>query len=140
MSLILVQLYLCTLYLNCNLLKGAPTLLALTRVPCFNHHPHFPDVSAQGLITQALFLGDPEGFNSSLADCVWKRTNERASCPDPAIEIILYTNSSRAPQKVVTTLVVVQHLFRLPPLLNVSCLCKCRRAYSAGESAKLCLY
>ena len=60
-----------------------------------------PDVSAQGLITNALFLGDPEGFNSSLADCVWKRTNERASCPDPDIEIILYTNStSKSPKKV----------------------------------------
>lgn len=57
------------------------------------------DVTAQGLISNALFLGDPENYNSSLADCVWKRMNERASCPDPDIEIILYTNHSQ-PQKV----------------------------------------
>lgn len=58
-------------------------------------------MSAQGLITNALFLGDKDSFNTSLADCVWKRTNDRASCPDPDVQIILYTNDkTRSPQKV----------------------------------------
>lgn len=91
----------CTSTATC--LKVPPHSWPFFETPANPWPQPFADVSAQGLITQALFLGDPEGFNSSLADCVWKRTNDRASCPDPAIEIILYTNSSRAPQKVVTT-------------------------------------
>lgn len=100
---LLVQVYLCTLYLNCNLIRGgpAPPENPLHSRSVIDSVLRSVDASAQGLITNALFLGDPDSFNSSLADCVWKRTNERASCPDPSIEIILYTNrTSDAPQKV----------------------------------------
>ncbi|XP_055541428.1 phospholipase A1 member A-like isoform X1 [Wyeomyia smithii] len=53
---------------------------------------HFIDVQAQHLLAQALYLGDPDAFNTTKEDCVWKREGADNLCPDPAIRIIMYTS------------------------------------------------
>jgi hypothetical protein len=58
----------------------------------FNLHLQ-ADSSAQRVITQALYLGNPDSFNSTREDCVWKHNNERDICPDPNISVILYTSN-----------------------------------------------
>uniref|UniRef100_A0A182TC75 Lipase domain-containing protein n=1 Tax=Anopheles maculatus TaxID=74869 RepID=A0A182TC75_9DIPT len=47
---------------------------------------------AQHLLAQALYLGDPDSFNSTREDCVWKRGNGQDVCPDEDISIYLYTS------------------------------------------------
>lgn len=46
---------------------------------------------AQGIVAQALFLGDQSMFNTTRDDCVWKRGYDRDHCPDPEITMTLYT-------------------------------------------------
>ncbi|CRL03996.1 CLUMA_CG017114, isoform A, partial [Clunio marinus] len=48
--------------------------------------------NAQNIISQALFLGNPSAFNTTRDDCKWKYGNERDICPDPDINVILYTS------------------------------------------------
>lgn len=38
-------------------------------------------------------MGTPDAFNTTRDDCKWKYGNERDSCPDPDIKIIMYTTS-----------------------------------------------
>lgn len=52
------------------------------------------DSNAQNIINQALFLGNPSVFNTTRDDCKWKYGNERDTCPDPDINVILYTSSN----------------------------------------------
>ncbi|XP_052864484.1 uncharacterized protein LOC128271087 [Anopheles cruzii] len=48
---------------------------------------------AQHLLAQALFLGDPDSYNNTREDCVWKRGNGQDQvCPDQDIQIFLYTS------------------------------------------------
>ncbi|XP_041777422.1 phospholipase A1-like [Anopheles merus] len=47
---------------------------------------------AQHLLAQALYLGDPDSFNTTREDCVWKRGNGQDVCPDEDISIYLYTS------------------------------------------------
>ncbi|EDS39333.1 conserved hypothetical protein [Culex quinquefasciatus] len=47
---------------------------------------------AQHLLAQALYLGDPNSYNTSKEDCVWKRGNGEDRCPDADIRTILYTS------------------------------------------------
>lgn len=56
---------------------------------------NFPltDSNAQNIISQALYLGNPTAFNTTRDDCKWKYGNERDICPDPDINIIMYTRS-----------------------------------------------
>ncbi len=49
------------------------------------------DCNAQNFITNDLYFGIPEAFNTTSDDCKWKYGNERDSCPDPDINIIMYT-------------------------------------------------
>lgn len=61
------------------------------------HPPSSPsssDSNAQNIINQALYLGSPSAFNSTKDDCKWKFGNERDICPDPDINVILYTSSN----------------------------------------------
>lgn len=51
------------------------------------------DSNAQNIINQALYLGNPNLFNTTRDDCKWKFGNERDICPDPDINIIMYTTS-----------------------------------------------
>ncbi|XP_059618591.1 phospholipase A1 member A-like [Phlebotomus argentipes] len=67
---ILLKLYFCTTLLQCEFLQ---------------------DTSAQGIIAQALYLGDPNMYNNTMDSCIWKRGNDRDQCPDPDINMILYT-------------------------------------------------
>ncbi|XP_039442735.1 phospholipase A1 VesT1.02-like isoform X1 [Culex pipiens pallens] len=53
---------------------------------------HFIDAQAQHLLAQALYLGDPNSYNTSKEDCVWKRGNGEDRCPDADIRTILYTS------------------------------------------------
>lgn len=50
-------------------------------------------VMSQGPVAQALFLGDQTLFNTTRDDCVWKRGNDRDSCPDEDISMTLYTST-----------------------------------------------
>lgn len=52
----------------------------------------FIDAQAQHLLAQALYLGDPDSFNTTREDCVWKRGNGQDVCPDEDISIYLYTS------------------------------------------------
>lgn len=52
------------------------------------------DSNAQKVINNALYLNAPNAFNSSKDDCKWKHANERDTCPDPDIAVIMYTSSS----------------------------------------------
>uniref|UniRef100_A0A182QP58 Lipase domain-containing protein n=1 Tax=Anopheles farauti TaxID=69004 RepID=A0A182QP58_9DIPT len=47
---------------------------------------------AQHLLAQALYLGDPDSYNTTRDDCVWKRGNGQDVCPDEDINILLYTS------------------------------------------------
>lgn len=47
-------------------------------------------VYTQGIVGQALFLGDSTLFNTTRDDCIWKRGNERDQCPDEDITMTLY--------------------------------------------------
>ncbi|XP_055596648.1 phospholipase A1 member A-like [Uranotaenia lowii] len=47
---------------------------------------------AQHLLAQALYLGDPDTYNTTKEDCVWKRGHGADRCPDPDIRTILYTS------------------------------------------------
>jgi hypothetical protein len=53
------------------------------------------DSNAQNIINQALYLGNPSVFNTTRDDCKWKHGNERDICPDPDINVILYTSSDQ---------------------------------------------
>lgn len=57
--------------------------------------------SQQGIVAQALFLGDSTQFNSTLDDCLWKRGSERDKCPDQDIRMILYTSFPHSIRSVV---------------------------------------
>lgn len=61
--------------------------------------------SQQGIVAQALFLGDASQFNSTRDDCLWKRGNERDTCPDKDIRMILYTSFPNSIRSVVSILV-----------------------------------
>lgn len=52
------------------------------------------DANGQGVIVSALFLGEPNLFNTTRDDCYWKRGNERDRCPDKDIRMILFTATS----------------------------------------------
>ena len=52
------------------------------------------DSNAQNIINQALYLGNPSVFNTTRDDCKWKYGNERDVCPDPDINVILYTGTT----------------------------------------------
>lgn len=60
----------------------------------------FAGNNAQGIIAQALFLGDQTQFNASRDDCIWKRGNERDECQDEDINVYLYTEDSKNPETV----------------------------------------
>lgn len=47
-------------------------------------------VYTQGIVGQALFLGDSSKFNTTRDDCVWKVGNDRDQCPDEDITMTLY--------------------------------------------------
>ncbi|KAJ6646181.1 Phospholipase A1 member A [Pseudolycoriella hygida] len=47
--------------------------------------------NGQGVFVSALFLGEPNLFNTTRDDCNWKRGNERDRCPDKDIRMILFT-------------------------------------------------
>ena len=53
------------------------------------------DISAQHILTQALYLGNPSDYNTTKEDCIWKHGNDRDVCPDPNINIILYTSGEK---------------------------------------------
>jgi hypothetical protein len=53
------------------------------------------DTNAQNIINQALYLGSPTSFNTTRDDCKWKHGNERDICPDPDINVILYTSTDQ---------------------------------------------
>ncbi|XP_055683716.1 phospholipase A1 member A-like isoform X2 [Lutzomyia longipalpis] len=76
----LVKIYLCATVLQCEFLE---------------------DTSAQGIIAQALFLGDPTMYNNTMENCIWKRGNDRDQCPDPDMNMILYTNNGKIQRKTV---------------------------------------
>lgn len=54
----------------------------------------YSDSNAQNVINNALYLNAPNAFNSTKEDCKWKHGNERDICPDPDINVIMYTSSS----------------------------------------------
>ncbi|XP_055381689.1 uncharacterized protein LOC129612195 [Condylostylus longicornis] len=54
-------------------------------------------IYGQGIIQQALYLGDTSNFNSTREDCVWKRGNDLYDkCPDPDINLYLYTSMNKS--------------------------------------------
>lgn len=71
------------------------------------------DVHGQGIVAQALFLGDTNQFNSSRDDCLWKRGNERDSCPDEDINIILYTASPNSRRTMVNDSVLINFVKKI---------------------------
>uniref|UniRef100_A0A1B0D5A6 Uncharacterized protein n=1 Tax=Phlebotomus papatasi TaxID=29031 RepID=A0A1B0D5A6_PHLPP len=77
----LVKIYFCTTLLQCEFLQ---------------------DTSAQGIIAQALYLGDPNMYNNTMDSCIWKRGNDRDACPDPDITMILYTSGRVRTKSVVS--------------------------------------
>lgn len=52
------------------------------------------DANGQGVFVSALFLGEPNLFNTTRDDCYWKRGNERDRCPDKDIRMILFTGNN----------------------------------------------
>lgn len=78
--------------LNFSVLKYSPyipKLIPLKKKLCI------PDTSAQGIITQAFYLGDPGSYNTTYSDCIWKKGNDRDQCPDPQITVKLYTSGEK---------------------------------------------
>lgn len=59
-----------------------------------SHSLFTTDSSAQNIINQALYLGNPSVWNSTRDDCKWKFGNERDICPDPDINVILHTSTA----------------------------------------------
>lgn len=50
-------------------------------------------VRSQGIIQQALYLGDASTYNTTRDDCVWKRGLDiYDKCPDPDINLYLYSH------------------------------------------------
>ena len=66
------------------------------------HQDNIIDTRADNIIQQALYLGDPDLFNTTRDDCVWKRGNNMDKCPDPDIKIIMYT-SGQIKEKIVVS-------------------------------------
>lgn len=44
-------------------------------------------------IQTALYLGNPENFNTTYEDCIWKRLDEaKEKCDDEDVAIVMYTS------------------------------------------------
>ena len=48
-----------------------------------------PTSDAKGPIQEAIENGSANGYNKD--DCIWRRDNDRDSCPDPDVHMYLYT-------------------------------------------------
>lgn len=99
----LVKIYFCTTLLQCEFLQGEYSKTFFSGKQEIQSIWEFAvDTSAQGIIAQALYLGDPNMYNNTMDSCIWKRGNDRDACPDPDITMILYTSGRVRTKSVVS--------------------------------------